>query len=435
MGVQTSTFLLIRPMIAVNVLPLGVSIIHNIALVIFLLLLTYILLLIVRIKIKNRKLQQELDIRKDIEILFRKSEEEKTLILNNINETILFVDNEHTVLWANQSNQMNVETDVSSIIGKKCHKVFFNSKEVCKFCTYPTTTETIYNEHFVPDKNVYLGCHITPVFNENGSRKGFVKAVVDITDKKQTEKALLKAKKKAEESEKLKSAFLANMSHEIRTPMNAIIGFSELLNDSDISEAERKDYISIIQSNGNQLLKLISDILTSSQLESNQLKIFKKEFDLIELLNGVLTQFIEERKRLDKEHIDFIFDNQTKNGLIIIYSDPERLKQVIYNLMTNALKFTTKGSITLGVEMKKSKIRISVADTGCGIHPEKLKKIFHRFSQADDTSTKKIEGAGLGLTISKEIVSLLGGKLNVKSEMGRGSQFWIDFPVKTTKLK
>ncbi len=417
-----------------NLVSLDVSTILSISLVIFILLLAFTLLLIIRIKSKNHRLRQELEIRKETEKLFKRSEEVKTLILNNINETILFIDNDHRILWANQSKHLPIDIYDESIIGKKCHKVFFNSDEICKHCTYPTIKPR-YTEHYIPEKNIYLGCNITPVFDDDGKSKGFVKTITNITEKKRTEKALRRAKEKAVESDKLKSAFLANMSHEIRTPMNAIIGFSELLNDSEISKAERKDYISIIQSNGHQLLKLISDILTSSQLESGQLKIYKKEIELIDLLNGVLKQFSEEKKRLGKEHIEFIFDKKMEEDTLIINTDPERLKQVLYNLMTNALKFTASGSITLGVEKEKNKVRIYVADTGCGIHPDKLKNIFKRFSQADNTSSREFEGAGLGLTISKEFISLLGGKLNVKSEMDKGSKFWMVLPINTTKLK
>ena len=405
-----------------------------ITLVLFVILLAYTISLIIRIKSKNKRLQQELEIRNETEKLFKRLEEEKTLILNNINETILFIDNDHRILWANQSKHLPLNMNDESIIGKKCHKIFFNSDKICKHCTYPTIKPK-YTEHYIPEKNIYLGWNITPVFDNDGKSKGFVKTITNITEKKRTEKALRKAKEKAVESDKLKSAFLANMSHEIRTPMNAIIGFSELLNDSEISEAERKDYISIIQSNGHQLLKLISDILTSSQLESGQLKIYKKDIEPIDLLNGVLKQFSEEKKRLGKEHIEFIFDKKIEENTLTINTDPERLKQILYNLLTNALKFTTSGSITLGVEKEKSKVRISITDTGCGIHPNKLKNIFKRFSQADNTSSREFEGAGLGLTISKEFVSLLGGKLNVKSEMDKGSEFWMILPIKTTKLK
>jgi PAS domain S-box-containing protein len=413
---------------------LDISTPHTITLILFITLFVYTISLIIKIKSKNRRLQQELEIREETQKLFKRSEEEKTLILNNINETILFIDNDHRILWANRSKHLPMDMNDESIIGKKCHKVFFNSDKICKHCTYPTLKPK-YTEHYIPEKDIYLGWYITPVSDDNGKSKGFVKTIVDITEKKNTEKALLKAKEKAVESDKLKSAFLANMSHEIRTPMNAIIGFSELLNDSEISETERKDYISIIQSNGHQLLKLISDILTSSQLESGQLKTYKREVELIELLSGVLKQFSEEKKRLGKEHIEFIFDKKIEEDTLTISTDPERLKQVLYNLMTNALKFTTSGSITLGVAKEKTRIRISVADTGCGIHPNKLRNIFKRFSQADNTSSREFEGAGLGLTISKEFVSLLGGKLNVKSVLDKGSEFWMVLPIKTTKSK
>ena len=421
------TFILEKLFIPQEIIPQGILSTHYISFGLIFLLLAYTIFLFKTVKSKNKKLQQELSIRKETEKLFKKSEENKTLILNNINETILFIDNDHKILWANKSKHLPIEMEERSIIGRNCYEVFLGSDNIPKNRT-DTTKETHYAEHYIPEKNIYLGCRITPVFNDNGNQKGYVKTIVDITKKKRIEKALRKAKKKAEESDKLKSAFLANMSHEIRTPMNAIIGFSELLNDCEISDLERKEYIDIIQSNGHQLLKLISDILTSSQLESGQLKIYKKEINLIDLLNGILKQFSEEKRRLNKEHIEFIFNKHQIEGSLIINTDPERLKQVLYNLITNALKFTSSGNITLALEKEKNSLKISVSDTGCGIHPDKLKKIFNRFSQADNTSSREFEGAGLGLTISKEFVSLLGGKLYVESEMDKGSTFWIVLP-------
>ncbi len=407
----------------------NISIVFYVLLIIIFLLLVYTIFLIIKVKSKNKKLQQELSIRKETEKLFKKSEENKTLILNSIHETILFIDNDHKILWANKSRNLPIEMEEQSIIGRNCYEVFLGSDSIPKYSTNPTK-ETQYTEHYIPEKNTYLGWHITPFFDDNGKQKGFVKTIEDITEKKNIEKALLKAKEKAEESEKLKSAFLANMSHEIRTPMNAIIGFSELLNDSEISEQERKDYINIIQSNGHQLLKLISDILTSSLIESGQLKIKKKEINLIDTLKDVYRQFAEEKRRLNKEHIEIILNKHHTEDDFILNTDPERLKQVLYNLMTNALKFTSSGSITLGVEKEKKKIKIYISDTGCGIHPAKLKKIFNRFSQADDTASRKFDGAGLGLAISKEFVLLLGGKIYVESEMDKGSTFWIMLPGK-----
>jgi len=394
-----------------------------------LILLAYSVILIIKVRSKNKALEKELKAGREVERSLKQAEKEKTLILNNVNETILLIDNDHNILWANKSKLLQLIPEKGPVIGKKCYKAFFDREDKCPQCVYPTK-ETRYVEHFIPEKNIYLGWNIMPLFDEDGNPKGFIKTIEDITEKKLTEKALREAKEKAEESDKLKSAFLANMSHEIRTPMNAIIGFSELLNDPDMSDKERKDYINIIQANGQQLLKLISDILVFSQIESGQLKIQKKEISLMEILNEVYQQFIEEKRRLKKDNIDIRFGNNGIDKNFTFNTDPVRLRQILYNLMTNALKFTSSGVVSLGVKRENDHIDISVSDTGCGIHPDKLNKIFKRFSQSDNTLSRRFEGAGLGLAISKELASLLGGNLTVKSELDKGSTFRITFPVK-----
>ncbi len=356
----------------------------------------------------------------------------KDFVLDNTNKTILFVDNDLNIIWINRSNKLRGAKDSTSAIGMKCYKALFNYDSVCPFCILSDSSE--YVEHYLKDDVRYLGMEIKPVHSINGKLKGYLKSVEDITEKKLTEKALIDAKKKAEESDRLKSAFLANMSHEIRTPMNAIIGFSELLNDPEITDDERRDYINIVQSNGHQLLKLISDLLVFSQIESGQLKIQMKEIVLTEILKEVHQQFIEEKRRLNKDRIDIALDLKSIPDDLMIKTDPVRIKQILFNLMTNALKFTSEGNITIGVEQENRWIRIYVSDTGCGIYPEKLKKIFKRFAQADDSASRKFEGVGLGLSISKELITLMGGSINVKSEPDKGSRFWITLP-KTSDIK
>ncbi len=356
----------------------------------------------------------------------------KDFVLDNTNKTILFVDNDLNIIWINRSNKLRGAKDSTSAIGMKCYKALFNYDSVCPFCILSDSSE--YVEHYIKDENRYIGMEIKPVHSINGKLKGYLKSVEDITEKKLTEKALIDAKKKAEESDRLKSAFLANMSHEIRTPMNAIIGFSELLNDPEITDDERRDYINIVQSNGHQLLKLISDLLVFSQIESGQLKIQMKEIVLTEILKEVHQQFIEEKRRLNKDRIDIALDLKSIPDDLMIKTDPVRIKQILFNLMTNALKFTSEGNITIGVEQENRWIRIYVSDTGCGIYPEKLKKIFKRFAQADDSASRKFEGVGLGLSISKELITLMGGSINVKSEPDKGSRFWITLP-KTSDIK
>jgi len=246
----------------------------------------------------------------------------------------------------------------------------------------------------------------------------------DITDQKNFEIDLIKAKEKAEESDRLKSEFLANMSHEIRTPMNSILGFSSLINkDTPIKKIE--DYIHIIQSSGNLLITLIDDVIELSKIQSG---IFKIEKDYSDIKNMMI--------RTEEEYNQQIL-NKNKNINLILeiggkcetYTDLRRVKQVLNNLVNNAIKFTNEGTITYGYNIVDDIIIFFVKDTGIGIIKENIDKIFDRFHQIIDKSYKKQEGTGLGLTISKAIVNLLNGEIWVDSVYGIGSVFYFTIPL------
>lgn len=258
---------------------------------------------------------------------------------------------------------------------------------------------------------------------------GFVKVISDFTDKKKNEEELIAAKEKAEESDFMKSTFLANMSHEIRTPMNAIIGFSELLEDNDLTNAQKNNYLNIIQSNGQHLLQLISDILIFSQLESGHIELQYSSFNITEVLKEIYQQFKSEKEKLDKPNLEILLSIDKIESNTSLHSDNIRLKQIIFNLMTNALKFTEKGSITLGAYINENMLVIYVKDTGIGIPKDQQAKIFHRFLQVENPHLKKAEGTGLGLTISSDLIDLLGGKIEVKSKVDVGSTFTIHHPI------
>jgi signal transduction histidine kinase len=258
----------------------------------------------------------------------------------------------------------------------------------------------------------------------------------DITLQKKTEADLLKQKRTAEESDRLKSAFLANMSHEIRTPMNAIIGFSELLNIGDLPYDKRKEYASIIKNKGNVLLNLIDDIIEISKFENGQLSVTKSEFNLYDFLCEIQDVFEEKKRSLGKDNVDIILKIPKEDTVAEVYTDPGRLNQIFSNLMNNALQFTFKGSIKFGYKMEDNrKIRFFVKDTGVGLTKKEQKHIFNRFRQVEETTIKKFSGSGLGLTISKIIVDLLGGKINLKSEINIGSNFSFTIPVELPPKK
>ncbi|MGC9471836.1 MAG: PAS domain S-box protein [Bacteroidales bacterium] len=246
----------------------------------------------------------------------------------------------------------------------------------------------------------------------------------DISDQKKIEEKLMQAKEKAEESDRLKTAFLANMSHEIRTPMNAIIGFTELLSVPDLPDEDKNDYIAVIKSSGNILLKLIDDIIDLAKIEADQIKIEISTFRLNQLLKEVYAFYNEEILNLEKKDIELIFEPGESDEFFIT-SDPFRLKQILNNLVGNAIKFTENGSIRMGYRRSgPEKVRFFVEDTGIGIPEDKHKLIFNRFLQADNTKTRKYGGTGLGLTISKKLVNLMGGEIGLDSCPGKGSTFY-----------
>ena len=239
---------------------------------------------------------------------------------------------------------------------------------------------------------------------------------------KKIEEELTKARDKAQQSDKLKSAFLANMSHEIRTPLNAIVGFSNLLVDGDMSfqKEEIKEFLSLIHLNCEQLLALISDILDLSKIESNTMVFNITEQPLTPLLQNILRA---QQINVPQE-VELLLDLPATDT--IITTDPLRLKQVINNLINNAIKFTSKGTVTLGYKQNNDQVSIFVKDTGTGIDEDKMNRIFERFYKGDNF----VQGTGLGLAISHTIIEHLKGTITVTSKVGEGSCFTIQHPVK-----
>lgn len=255
--------------------------------------------------------------------------------------------------------------------------------------------------------------------DENGRPLILVGSLQIITHRKKMENELLMAKQKAEESDRLKSAFLANMSHEIRTPMNAIVGFSSLIASAENDENKDK-YSQIIETNSDLLLQLIGDILDLSKIEAGTLEFKHSDFDL----NKLLTE-IESSLQLRLPHSKPV-TLSLKPGMAqcIIKSDRNRLTQVITNLITNAIKFTERGDISISYVQEGDMLRFQVADSGCGIADDKKKDIFKRFVKLNSFKT----GTGLGLPICKSIIESLGGEIGVISDLGQGSTFWFTIP-------
>ena len=240
----------------------------------------------------------------------------------------------------------------------------------------------------------------------------------DITQLKETEQMLIKAKEKAEEADRLKSAFLANMSHEIRTPLNAIVGFSSMLEEAEDQE-EKHQYITIIEDNNKLLLQLISDILDLSKIEAGTFDIIPERVNAKQLCNDL---FQAMQMKTSPQVELRLKDNLPE---LTFTSDKNRLYQVLLNFVTNALKFTSEGNITIDYQIDGNEVKFSVQDTGMGIEPEKPEAIFTRFVKLNSF----IPGTGLGLPICQSIVTQLGGKIGVESEPGRGSCFWFTHPI------
>jgi len=254
-----------------------------------------------------------------------------------------------------------------------------------------------------------------------------IKNYLNIQIIKEKDKKLIESLEKTKEAERHKAIFLANMSHEIRTPLNAIIGFVDLLAEDEKNDT-KKNYLTTIQKSGDMLLNLINDVLDFSKIDSGKLDINNEIFTLNELIDLIVTLYTP---MVEKKSIKF--KTSIKNDMLkYMNSDFLRIKQILTNLISNAIKFTAEdGEITLSLEMQKNNtmIRFSVIDTGIGIASENHDKIFELFSQAETTTTKNFGGTGLGLSICSKLVTLLGGNISIKSELGKGSSFYVDLPV------
>ncbi len=276
-----------------------------------------------------------------------------------------------------------------------------------------------------------------PIRDFEGHISGLVGISMDITEKMISERRLKEAKEKAEESDRLKTAFLANMSHEIRTPMNGIIGFSNLLKNSELTESEREEFLEHITTCGNSLLNLIDDIIDISKIEAGQIKVRLVECNINAILNEICSSFnaIQEKEGKHTFELRLSLGLDEKNS--IIQTDPFRLRQIISNLIGNAFKFTFDGFIEFGyiLDNQSSMLKFFVKDTGIGIPKEKQEIIFERFGQVLESGTYNHKGTGLGLAISNNLTKLLGGAMWVESEIEKGSTFFFTIPYNRIELK
>jgi PAS domain S-box-containing protein len=318
-------------------------------------------------------------------------------------------------------------------IGKKCWELYRDDQTQCPYCPLAegiTVGETeAYESHGILGGRIFEISHTGMMYKD---KKAMLEIFQDITDRKLNEDELIKAKDKAEESDRLKTAFLHNISHEIRTPMNAIVGFSTLLSEPDIDSESRKSYTEVIMQSSNHLLGIITDIVDISNIEANLVKLVKTEVNLNSTFRSLHDHFIP--KATEKELI-LSFENELPDSEAFFVTDNSKLVQILTNLINNALKFTHNGEIKFGYKVKESFLEFYVSDSGIGIAPEYHSRIFDRFYQVQSIVSRIYEGTGLGLAISKAYVELLGGEIKVSSEPGTGSTFFFTIPYQKQVMK
>ncbi len=267
-------------------------------------------------------------------------------------------------------------------------------------------------------------------YDSNGEVAGLVGAFLDITERKKSEEELIKAKEKAEESNRLKSAFLANVSHEIRTPMNGILGFLHLLKDFDVTRDEKETYINIINASGERLLNTINDLIEISKIESGQLQVYLSEVNTSEIMDYYYLFF---KQQADEKKLTFKISERVPGDLSWIQTDKHKLNAILTNLIRNAIKFTAAGFVEFGNYIKENQMVFYVKDSGIGISPDQFEIIFDRFVQADNSNTRPFEGSGLGLPIVKAYIDKMNGQLWFDSEVGVGSTFYFSIPYFSVK--
>lgn len=342
-------------------------------------------------------------------------QKDNVIIMNNMQTSIKFINPDYSIKWENQIHYPCIPENGP----ENCFLIEGGHPPYCKNCTVISAMESKKPMDVIKEcaPNQYLHILANPVTDEKGELIGVVLKKEDVTLQKRAENELRLAKEKAEESDRLKSAFLANMSHEIRTPLNAIVGFSGLLAVTDTAE-EKEEYINIINSNNDLLLQLINDILDLAKIEAGTLEFVSSDVDINQLMAD-----IEQTSRLkaaDGVQVSFV----EKLPHCLIRVDKNRVSQVLTNFINNALKFTTEGSIRFGYRHEGNELYFYVTDTGCGIAPEELDRVFNRFVKLNSFA----QGTGLGLSICQMIIKKLDGRIGADSTIGKGSTFWFTLP-------
>jgi PAS domain S-box-containing protein len=388
-----------------------------------------------RVDERTTELEQEVADRQRAQEALHESEGRIRLLLDSTAEAIYGIDREGRCTFCNPATlRLLGHEKGDALLGKEMHGAIHHSHP--DGTPYPAADCQIFNslrrgEGFHSDDEVFWRADGTsfPVeywaypIRKEGEAVGAVVTFLDITERKRAQAALLEAKEAAEAASRAKSEFLANMSHEIRTPMNGIIGMTELALDTALT-VEQRNYLNLVKSSADSLLHGINDILDFSKIEAGKLELEKTEFEIRDLLRDTLKTLAQ---RADQKSLE-ICTRVSPSVPKFLIGDPTRLRQLVVNLVGNAIKFTEEGNVILDAELEERtgdevQLHISVSDTGMGIPLEKQHIIFESFAQADGSTTRRFGGTGLGLTISRQLVELMGGRMWVESEVGKGSTF------------
>lgn len=355
-------------------------------------------------------------------------------MFNTITDGVVITDTERKIVLANKGMSTTFGYRPEELIGKSTELLYANDHE------FKETGDTVFSEYASHSENLYLTYYkdknnnIFPgetfgakLYNSKSEWIGNLGIMRNISERLKYIEDIQQAKAKAEESDKLKTAFLQNMSHEIRTPLNAILGFSELLVKYYNDKQKLEYYTKLISNSSSNLLQIINEILEIAKIESGQLPIFMEPCNLKFLFYELKIYFTELRNAKNKQQIDLRFLYPEADFILI--TDGGKLRQILMNLLHNALKFTSEGSIEVNYEVLNDTILFYVKDTGIGILPEKQKLIFDRFIQAEANTSTQYGGTGLGLSIAKGLVELLGGKMWMESKPNQGSVFYFSLPL------
>ena len=373
--------------------------------------------------------------RKEIEDALHQSEHLFRTVVENLAEGLLITEFDDSILYANPRLALITGYEVEEMIGKQTHKLFTDESE------WPAAerrngerAQGIGGSYEMRLRRkdgtlIWVLVNAAPFVNAENEIIGTFGAVTDITERKAAQEDLIEARERALEASRLKSEFVANMSHEIRTPMNGIIGMTNLLIDTNLSE-EQREFATIIKSSGDSLLKIINDVLDFSKIEAGKLVIECAPFNLIACLEETAAIFLQ-ASRVRKIDISIAVDRRVPT---LVLGDALRIKQILTNLLSNAVKFTHKGNVTVSVSVlmeagKDVTLEFRISDTGIGIPTEVQGRLFQPFTQADGSTTRNYGGTGLGLSISQTLVNLLGGNIGFQSDFGVGSTFWFVIPL------